>query len=107
MDDIINELIRLDQRARAVVTEAEHESARKKALIKKEKADVHAEYLERAHKRIEQVKQQAKQDAQRQVREQEKEFEQAQARLDNAYEQHHDAWVEQMIARCVRPGLTG
>lgn len=101
LEDMIAKIIEMDKRARDITAEAQKDKLdfEKKVIEKKE--NIKSDYLERAKKRIaiNQESAQKKSDAELKLVEERNNA--VIARLDSAYEQNCDKWVDEIVARVV------
>ena len=105
-DDIINELVHMDEEARGVVANAEKQRTEMRERITKEVAEIQENYLQRAHKRIDLVRERAQRDSEEQIEGLRALFDSASSHLDDSFQRENKRWVDEMVEKCKCPELT-
>lgn len=105
-EDIIGDLIRMDEQARATVEGAAQRCDAAKAEIEEDALAMREKYLERARHRVEKVRAQVQKDCESQAAHLQTSFDAAQAALDESYAKNRARWVDEIVNRCKQKGLT-
>lgn len=102
MQETIRNLVNLDREARKRVEEIQRSISKQKDQILQNKDAVYQDYLEKAKKRIDKMREEAQQQAEKQEEQVRLKFEASNRRLDEYYQQHKDGWIEEIVRRCIR-----
>ncbi len=101
MDAIINELIRLDRRAKEAVENAEKQRDETKAEIQKKKNAAYEDSLKNAKKDMAAIKEKAEQETTNIMATIKQSFDKASGQLDEEYLAEKSRWIEEITAQCM------
>ena len=99
--DLINRIIEAEQRARELSDEARDKRAGMFTELEAAAADMRGSYLERAHARIEKVREFEDEFTRETLEGLEKTFNEDMISIETAFERNHDKWVDELFVMIV------
>ena len=101
LEDMIAKIVEMDKKARDMTAEAQKDKLDFENKVIEKKESIKSEYLERAKKRIAINQESAQKRSDAELKLVEERNNEIIARLDSAYDQNCDKWVDEIVARVV------
>lgn len=101
MEEIIRDIVDADKQARTRVKQKQEERLNIQNLIQEQSKEIKQKYQVETKRCIAEEKAHLQQELTRQMQEEEKSFAQKADALTKQYEEHREAWVNEIVKRCL------
>lgn len=99
--ELINWILQAEQTAQEITKEVRVKQACIDADLERETAEIRADYLARADRRLERLKQETEKAKTRTIAAQTARFDEARAKMERAYSRYGDNWVDTLFRQTV------
>lgn len=101
LEEIIREIVDADKKARHRVSEKKQECRNVQNLVQQRKEDIKKKYQDETKACVDKRRLQLDEELSQQLKQEQANYETAVAGLQKTYEDHKEAWVQQIFDRCL------
>lgn len=101
LEDMIKKIVEIDEQAQELTDEVQQENVDMVKKVAEQREKLRDEYLTRARKRIDIIKQENQKKAENMLSEAQQKFEKKSAQLDSIYKENNNKWVDAIFNRVI------